>query len=384
MKKLTMLLLSLLIVTFFQPASAGEQTMGQAKMQIGLQGNANYYLATLDDNDYDGLFSPGLGGFIDYRLTKNFALNLSLEYNQVNIDYPAKLTNTLMLAALKGKFFLVRSKSISPFLNLGAGLFSFQQDNGYFTDNRMASLVTGGIGAEIPLSKKINLIPMVNVNSTINEDLDLPPNSDDLIDDQYLHLNLGISFKLGGPKPKKPAPEPVEEEVEEEVEKVEEKVEEEEEPEEMEVEEEVEEAEEIEEKPEEKVEKMYYEKLQYMIQPNDYLIKIAGNMYEDKSMWRDIYDWNRDLIGDNPNLIYPFHELLLKQVPIENTNELEYDFYNYEIGSNETLWSIAAEEYGNPYAWIVIYRDNKDILGEEMENLEPGTVIKLRDKLFNK
>jgi len=119
----------------------------------------------------------------------------------------------------------------------------------------------------------------------------------------------------------------------------------------------------------------------YMVKPNDWLSKIAMNEYGKVGMWKAIYRWNRKKIGDNPNLIYPFHEFLLKK-PKEIANPVEYDFYEYTVKRNESLWSIAGKEYGNNYAWIVILRDNADVLGANLEKIPAGTVLKLRTKLF--
>ncbi len=119
----------------------------------------------------------------------------------------------------------------------------------------------------------------------------------------------------------------------------------------------------------------------YMVKPNDWLSKIAISEYGSVNMWKAIYRWNRKKIGDNPNLIYPFHEFLLKK-PKEIANPIEYDFYEYTVKRNESLWFIAGKEYGNNYAWIVILRDNADVLGANLEKIPAGTVLKLRTKLF--
>lgn len=119
----------------------------------------------------------------------------------------------------------------------------------------------------------------------------------------------------------------------------------------------------------------------YMVKPNDWLSKIALNEYGKIGMWKAIYRWNRKKIGDNPNLIYPFHEFLLKK-PKEIANPVEYNLYEYTVKHNESLWSIAGKEYGNNYAWIVILRDNADVLGANLEKIPAGTVLKLRTKLF--
>lgn len=119
----------------------------------------------------------------------------------------------------------------------------------------------------------------------------------------------------------------------------------------------------------------------YMVRPGDYLIKIAKNEYGVASMWRAIYNWNRAEIGDNPDLIYPFHEFLLKK-PREVAEPLEYDFYEYVVQENESLWSIAGKEYENNYAWIVILRDNAETLGSDLRNIPVGTILKIRTNLF--
>ncbi|MCK4716516.1 MAG: LysM peptidoglycan-binding domain-containing protein [Candidatus Marinimicrobia bacterium] len=119
----------------------------------------------------------------------------------------------------------------------------------------------------------------------------------------------------------------------------------------------------------------------YMVKPGDYLSLIAKNEYGNIGMWRLIYKWNRKKIGVNPNLIYPFHEFLLKK-PKENAIDLEYDFYEYTVKGNESLWSIAGQEYNNHYAWIVILRDNADVLGSNLEDVPTGKILKLRTNLF--
>ncbi len=120
----------------------------------------------------------------------------------------------------------------------------------------------------------------------------------------------------------------------------------------------------------------------YMVKPNDWLSKIAKNEYGDQSKWKMIYKWNKNKIGTNPNLIFPYHEFLLKKEK-QNANPLKYEYYDYTVKANETLWSIAGNEYDNNYAWIVILRDNTTELGSDINSITAGTVLKLRTKLYN-
>lgn len=47
---------------------------------------------------------------------------------------------------------------------------------------------------------------------------------------------------------------------------------------------------------------------EYMVGRGDYLAKISGNMdvMGDPTRWRQLYEANKDVIGDDPNLIYPY------------------------------------------------------------------------------
>ncbi len=122
-------------------------------------------------------------------------------------------------------------------------------------------------------------------------------------------------------------------------------------------------------------------KVQYMIRPNDYLVKIAINEYGRPTMWRKIWNWNRKAIGENPNLIYPYREISLLK-PVEYAVKTEFEYYDYVVKKDDTLWSIAKKEYGNNLAWIVILRDNYDSISEDYDHLKENTVLKLRTKLY--
>jgi nucleoid-associated protein YgaU len=120
--------------------------------------------------------------------------------------------------------------------------------------------------------------------------------------------------------------------------------------------------------------------VKYMIQPNDYLTKIAKKEYGVVSMWRSIWDWNHDLIGDNPDLIYPFEELSLKKDASEAV-EVCFEYVDYTVEKDQTLWCIAEKVYGNSYAWIIILRDNLDVLGTDYDSITPGMVLKIRTEI---
>lgn len=118
----------------------------------------------------------------------------------------------------------------------------------------------------------------------------------------------------------------------------------------------------------------------YMIKPGDFLVKIARNEYGDPRKWRDIYNWNIEKIGDNPNLIYPFHFLSLLK-PVDVAKNCQLNFSTRKIIRGETLWSIAREVYGNELAWIVLYWDNEEMLDKNEGILNPGSELQVRNQI---
>ncbi len=121
--------------------------------------------------------------------------------------------------------------------------------------------------------------------------------------------------------------------------------------------------------------------VKYMIQPNDYLTKIAMKEYGVVTMWRSIWDWNLDVIGNNPDLIYPYEELSLKKDASEVKEPETCGYEAYTVKKDDTLWSIAKDVYGNSYAWIVLMRDNLEQLGSDYNSITPGMILKVRTSL---
>ncbi len=121
--------------------------------------------------------------------------------------------------------------------------------------------------------------------------------------------------------------------------------------------------------------------VKYMIQPNDYLTKIALQEYGVVTMWREIWDWNVEIIGDDPDLIYPFEELSLKKDAADVEEVAVYEYETYTVQEGESLWCISKKLYGNSYAWIVLLRDNMETLGNDYDSITAGMVLKVRTKI---
>lgn len=54
---------------------------------------------------------------------------------------------------------------------------------------------------------------------------------------------------------------------------------------------------------------------EYTVQPGDTLWGIAQRAYNDPEDWDTIYDANKGVVGNNPNLIYPGQRL---QIPVQS------------------------------------------------------------------
>ena len=116
---------------------------------------------------------------------------------------------------------------------------------------------------------------------------------------------------------------------------------------------------------------------------NDHIIKkgetleaISNNYYQNIQMVDSIFAWNYNVLNNDKNVIYPYTIIKLKSDKI--INKANY-FNEHIIVSGQTLWSISKEKFNDPYAWILIFNDNKDLLINGANNLKPGIIIKIRD-----
>jgi len=118
----------------------------------------------------------------------------------------------------------------------------------------------------------------------------------------------------------------------------------------------------------------------YMVLPDDYLIKIAKKEYGDFRLWRNIYAWNKDDIGNNPNIIYPYNFLNIQKERV-SAKTLEPTYFAYTVKSGDNLWNISGEKYGDAKSWIILLWNNEATIQANTGILTPGMTLKLRKKL---
>lgn len=132
-----------------------------------------------------------------------------------------------------------------------------------------------------------------------------------------------------------------------------------------------------------KVEPILYEDFaweKYMVEPGDFLVKIAKKEYGDFKLWKYIYEWNKEQIGDNPNVIYPYHFFDLQKERLA-AKTADASYFDYVVQPGDNLWNIAGRQYGDAKSWIILLQDNEESIKASAGILSPGMVLKLRDKL---
>ena len=123
-----------------------------------------------------------------------------------------------------------------------------------------------------------------------------------------------------------------------------------------------------EEKPqnEQKVEKNDWQK--YIIQKGDTLSKIASKF---GTTWEVLYEKNKDVIGNNPNMIYAGNTIL---VPSSSASNVEPSETIYVVKAGDNLSKIAGK-FGT--TWQKIYEKNKDVIGNNPNMIYAGQKLKI-------
>ncbi len=109
---------------------------------------------------------------------------------------------------------------------------------------------------------------------------------------------------------------------------------------------------------------------EYNVEKGDYLWRISGkkDIYADPYQWMRLYSYNRDQIKD-PDLIYPNQTFKVQR-------EVGPD--EYLVARGDSFRKIAnAMGAGDPAMWRKIYEANKDIVGDNPNQLYPHTVLRI-------
>jgi nucleoid-associated protein YgaU len=110
----------------------------------------------------------------------------------------------------------------------------------------------------------------------------------------------------------------------------------------------------------------------YTVQRGDTLSAIALRCYGDASRWSDIYALNRNVIGANPNLIFPGQVLTISAAqPGQSPGGAITVPSTYVVQPGDSLSSIALRAYGVA-DWGTIYNANRAVIGPNPSLIFPG------------
>ena len=117
---------------------------------------------------------------------------------------------------------------------------------------------------------------------------------------------------------------------------------------------------------------------EYIILYGESLRQISQKEFGTEDYWSLIYEWNKEIIGENPALIFPYQILEIRK-PASYEIEIVNDEV-YVVSAGETLWSIAKAIYKDEYAWSILLHDNKEKL-ENPDKIYPGYSLVIRRQL---
>ena len=112
----------------------------------------------------------------------------------------------------------------------------------------------------------------------------------------------------------------------------------------------------------------------YTIQPGDNLWNIARDHLGKGLKWHDIYDMNSEVLGSNPDLIYPGTTI---DLPGQVGEIAQNGATNYVVQPGDNLWNISKQFTGEGQNWGDIYSLNKDVIGTNPSLIHPGQQLNL-------
>ncbi len=116
----------------------------------------------------------------------------------------------------------------------------------------------------------------------------------------------------------------------------------------------------------------------HVIQPGDTYCSIAATAYGSQAKWVHIKQANPAI---DPARLQPGQVINLPPLnpatPRVATAATSSDNNLYTVRPNDTLSKIARAKYGDGSEWTRIYRENRDRIGPDPDQLEPGTTLRL-------
>lgn len=103
----------------------------------------------------------------------------------------------------------------------------------------------------------------------------------------------------------------------------------------------------------------------YTVEPGDTLSKIAVRYYGNASLWRKIFEDNRDVIA-NPNRVRAGMRIRLYLADVTAEAGVPDATGTYTVRRGDSLWKIARAMYGQGWQWRRIYDANRSAIPETL------------------
>lgn len=112
----------------------------------------------------------------------------------------------------------------------------------------------------------------------------------------------------------------------------------------------------------------------YTVQKGDCLWNIAREHMGEGMKWQDLYKLNQDILGANPDLIYPGTTI---QIPGQGAEIASSGSVDYVVQPGDNLWNISRDHLGQGHMWGDIYHLNQDVIGANPSLIHPGQHLNL-------
>lgn len=110
----------------------------------------------------------------------------------------------------------------------------------------------------------------------------------------------------------------------------------------------------------------------YTIRAGDCLWNIAKDQLGSATRWEEIYKINADVLGANPDMIFPGTQIQLPGVSPEVASHQLNAAGHYIVKPGDNLWNLSKEFLGGGEKWGEIYRANADVIGSNPSLIFPG------------
>lgn len=96
---------------------------------------------------------------------------------------------------------------------------------------------------------------------------------------------------------------------------------------------------------------------QYQVQKGDTLMMVAFKIYGDYRKWKDLKEWNRDVLKTKMGI-----GMTLKYIAPKESFSWQHVGLPYMVKTGDTLQTVSSDKYGTTKKWKAIYDNNRPLI----------------------